>query len=868
MGSGKITELFGMLPEWASAGVSPQEIMNIVKGDAEEPDVGDLGYDIAMEGMGMSFFDQILAETGNVPVAIGAAKVQAMQDILAGEQAEKVDIERIKIDEAAKAAIEAPDIATQLLSEAPPNLMDESIIRLRLLEDAPVTDHAANFANQYGVNPTDVVKAINLQLEEIESENAEWAFDPGQMQMQMGLTAPDPWASADAAFLPKGGQPGEGQDLLMEQLALEASAGDAAADQAQSVANVQYNALLNSLAALPPSDAELEARKEEKAARKLLWDKLPQILGSNQAQILSGYENPEDAISDLLVALQDQFLDYSNYPGSSMDYYKNMIGAILNSEVAKGTEWEGTTADNVISQWASASPDVMALRSEGNIDYLLSSNTDIKAWFDQAVEQGFSPPMIATGKKFGIMGSSQQAEADWWTNLSPTVQVYLMDAVNKAREGVTTVDPADVPAAFEITPLMRDWITNTVAFIMKVPDYSDPGTIAEQDWAKDLDQKALEAIQAEVQSQIVAAQQAGDPTSAATTAVATATVATGAPTQTTLDQIIQLGNTMTTAPDVSLGGYEFIGMPSTTGWGTVNLWYDPEGKHVYGELADGTWRDLGASTLSQLADNQLTLEIGPEGSAYIFTAWGNVDTHIWQPLDQTGADDTSTSLSAMLGIPATDVASTFRGRPGALWEAARTAQLGPKAHIPQYWKTRMQGFTSAWGRHMMGSSPNESFAAYLGRTTDQDPNQTAEDWGLAVEASRALGTPNSYLSVGATNIDRIRAHQMQGLLRKGKAEVLAMASAGLGIDPDTYGGNAAYTRLSNMYDIFEQQEAGTAGDPGKFLSWIDDLMSGQATTTTSEESIPTSLATGSSNASLGDDATLTSTGFGSTLPPN
>jgi len=570
MGSGKITELFGMLPEWAAAGIETQEIMNILKGEAEEPDVGDVGYDIAMEGQGMSFFDQILAETGDVKAAIGSAKNQAMIDLLAGEHAEDINIERIKINEAAKAAIEAPDIATQLLSEAPPNFMDESIIRLRLLEDTPVTDLAANFAKELGVNSTDVVKAINLQLEEIESEDAEWAFDPGQMQMQMGLTAPDPWASVD-----KGGLPGEGQALVMEQAALEAGVPDAAADQAQSVANVQDSMIAALLADLPPSDETLEARKEEKAALRLLWDKLPQILGPNQAQIYSGYEDQGQAIKDLIAEWQKQFEDYDAYAGLDMDYYEAQIGAILNSEVAKGTEWEGTTVDHVISQWASASPDVMALRSEGNIDYLLSSNTDIKAWFDQAVEQGFSTPMIGTGMKAfasGIRGKELQAEPEWWTNLSPTVQAYLMGAVNKAREGVTpvTVDPADVPAAFEITPLMQNWITNTVAFTMQVPDYSDPGTIGDQSWAKDLDQKALEAIQAEVQSQIVAAQQAVDPTSAATTAVAT-----GAPTQTTLDQIIQLGNTMTTAPDVSLGGYEFIGMPSTTGWGTVGqarLW--------------------------------------------------------------------------------------------------------------------------------------------------------------------------------------------------------------------------------------------------------------------------------------------------------
>ena len=167
----------------------------------------------------------------------------------------------------------------------------------------------------------------------------------------------------------------------------------------------------------------------------------------------------------------------------------------------------------------------------------------------------------------------------------------------------------------------------------------------------------------------------------------------------------------------------------------------------------------------------------------------------------------------------------------------------------------------------MGSSPNESFAAYLGRTADQDPNQTAADWGLAVQASRALGTPNSYLSVGSTGTERIRAHQMQGLMRKGKAEVLAMASAGLGIDPDTYGGNAAYTRLSNLYDIFEQQEAGRAGDPGKFLSWIDDLMSGQAATTTGNEGVMTTALT-SDLGTLEDPSSLVDyTGIAGTPAP-
>jgi hypothetical protein len=859
--AGQITELFWSLPAMVMQGITPEELMQVIVGDAEEP-AGPLGgspFDIAGEGAGseLSTFEQILADTGNIAVATGAAKVEAIQAVYNQQIEDKEANDEKRLLAAANAFIETQKDAEELLAGLDPTLgMTPGGVALNAWEQTPDTTIMERFSDTFAVDNKALVDTIN----ELEVEEAKWeGYSSG-----VGLEA----SVYDQLGMGVGTDSTAFQNQMVNLMAEEAST-TAPQTGVEALMNitpgtVPETELINAIAEydlyakeqVDPADVEsltLSARQKRKDAEKLLWDKLPQITAQwdreEQTSFLGGYEDPEEAISALLAALQKEFIDYGTYPGLDIDHYKTLIGAIVGSEIAQDTEWGVTPVEAVITQWATASPTPMAFRS-GDLTYLLN-NSDIKNWFDQAVEQGFSVPMSGTGKKLfssGIRGQEIQAEAEWWTSLPTLVQSYLMGAVSAAREGGPAVDPKaiDVTAAFEITDVMQNWITNTVAFTLKFEGYGDPGTIEMQDWAKNLDYIALGAIQAEVQSQIIEAQQAReyDPTAAAAAAAAdaadAAAPAAGAPAQTTLDQIMQLGEVMDTAPDVSLEGYEFIGNPTMQdGVTVVNLWYDPKGKNVYAERVDETgikiWSNLRAARLSQQADNKFNLEIGPEGSGYFFTAYSSSTPRSWFVGDQTGADDTSTGLSALLGISPTDVASTFRGRPGALWEAARTAQLGPKAHIPQYWKTRMHGFTPAWGRHMMGSSPNESFATYLGRTADQDPNQTAADWGLAVQASRALGTPNSYLSVGATDTERIRAHQMQGLMRKGKAEVLAMASAGLGIDPDTYGGNAAYTRLSNMYDIFGQQEAGKAGDPGKFLSWIDDLMSGQAATTTGGE---------------------------------
>ena len=266
-----------------------------------------------------------------------------------------------------------------------------------------------------------------------------------------------------------------------------------------------------------------------------------------------------------------------------------------------------------------------------------------------------------------------------------------------------------------------------------------------------------------------------------------------------------------------------------SGGTSVILHYAPTDGYVYAELLGtdtepSTWKLIEDSTLTE-EDNQVTLEIGYEGSGLTFTnyTYKGAFTPTWYGGDQTAVS----GLGDLTGLPPTSIGKTFAGMPLELWEAARTEQLGPKAHIPQYWETRMHGFVPAWGRYLMRNSHGEDFATYLSRPADQDFSQTTADWGLAVHASRALGTPTSYDDVGDNWEERVKINSLKGILRSGKSEVMAMASAGLNINPDTYGGAAAYRQLSDMYDIFEQQEAGQAGDSGKFLAYIDDLMSGE-----------------------------------------
>jgi len=185
-----------------------------------------------------------------------------------------------------------------------------------------------------------------------------------------------------------------------------------------------------------------------------------------------------------------------------------------------------------------------------------------------------------------------------------------------------------------------------------------------------------------------------------------------------------------------------------------------------------------------------------------------------------------------------DVAATFAGQPSALWQAARTAQLGNRALNPQWQRTIQQGFTPTYGRYLLGGAPT-TFADYLSGQAGQFGGAAATgtvpaysydvtspittpgavsplqaDWADTVAASQAIANPMQ----AGTTIDPTRMGLLQG--ENARQNMLAMAAArlggGIGI-----GAQARQRALGSLYDVYAARAAG-AGDPtGGFLSWLD-----------------------------------------------
>ena len=206
----------------------------------------------------------------------------------------------------------------------------------------------------------------------------------------------------------------------------------------------------------------------------------------------------------------------------------------------------------------------------------------------------------------------------------------------------------------------------------------------------------------------------------------------------------------------------------------------------------------------------------------------------------TGGDQTAWSPTGWGGLTG-DVAATFAGQPSALWQAARTANLGDRALNPQWQRTIQQGFTPTYGRYLLGGAP-PTFADYLrgvpttqfggttiGTTTGRVPaysydvtspiatpdavNPLKADWDDTVAASQAIANMQP-----GTTLDPTRMGLLQG--ENARQNMLAMAAArlggGIGI-----GAQARQRALGSLYDVYAARAAG-AGDPtGGFLSWLD-----------------------------------------------
>lgn len=187
----------------------------------------------------------------------------------------------------------------------------------------------------------------------------------------------------------------------------------------------------------------------------------------------------------------------------------------------------------------------------------------------------------------------------------------------------------------------------------------------------------------------------------------------------------------------------------------------------------------------------------------------------------------TTGMSSPWGGFGDDIAATFTGQPSALWQAARTAQLGERAALPQWQRTIMQGFNPTFGGYLLGGAPG-TFSDYLQgigtaatgyggfRTPSATPAQQAQNyanWQSFVDASAGLANPGAQTGT----IDLARRGLLEGENARRNALAIANAAMGGGIG---MGAQARERALGNLYDLYAARAAGAGTPAGGFLSWL------------------------------------------------
>jgi len=299
------------------------------------------------------------------------------------------------------------------------------------------------------------------------------------------------------------------------------------------------------------------------------------------------------------------------------------------------------------------------------------------------------------------------------------------------------------------------------------------------------------------------------------------------------------------APDPSGGSYP------------INFYYAPSSEQIFGYRPDtNAWKSLGSFALD---DNNLnisgwTFTLDPDERVFTWSedlGLGRDVTAVSDlgiakevtPVTAGIVDDTTSMTAATAGMVDP---TPFMLNPSGLWEALRVAQLGPKAEMPQWYSTRMQGFIPRFGDYLLSrTSRGDIFEDYLKRTAKEktSPTDAAANWDMAVEASRTIGS----LQPESSDFARIIDLQDKLVGNNAKHDTLAMLSSHLNINPYGYAGAGAYKRLGDMYDRYETRQAFKTGggDPsGTFLSWISTQMAPSQPIGSTENSIIKTLVEG------------------------
>ena len=209
----------------------------------------------------------------------------------------------------------------------------------------------------------------------------------------------------------------------------------------------------------------------------------------------------------------------------------------------------------------------------------------------------------------------------------------------------------------------------------------------------------------------------------------------------------------------------------------------------------------------------------------------------WNIVQTPQTMDTAMQETGMSGFQLPPAALTDVWSPEQTWEAMRVQQMGEDIYNPVRWGARKVGFAPAKGQYLL-SGANRSFTDWMSQTQGGKGLNMADLWDEAVEASSTMGTQfdPSTLMPNQLNVMNLLGGDAA------RENALLMSYAALGGGPGV-GGQAMYSQLGSMYDIFAAQQAAQGLPASGFLEYLDSLMApgafrpaaGQAAITTPNE---------------------------------